>query len=775
MGQTLAVVLAVGVVCAGAALAAEPSAGREVVPLKARPFALGDVRLLDGPFKHAMERDRAYLVSLDPDRLLHTFRIQAGLPSAAEPLGGWEKPDGELRGHSIGHYLSACALMYASTGDDRLKAKADTTVAELAKCQDKMGTGYLSAYPESFIDRVEAGKPVWAPWYTLHKIYAGLLDVHLLCGNAQALEVLKKTVDWIQSRTDKLDDAAMEKMLGNEHGGVNDVLADLYAVTGDPRHLKLSQRFNHHALLDPLGRREDRLTGLHANTQFPKVLGAGRQYELTGDERLRTMATFFWDVVTRERSYVIGGNSDGEMFSPKEELSKHIGPSTTETCNTYNMLRLTRRLFGWDPRAEYADYYERALYNHILASQNPETGMMCYYVPLKTGSSKTFNTPTDSFWCCTGTGMENHAKYGDSIYFHDGTAALYVNLFIASELTWKDAGLRLRQETRYPDEAATRLVFGCARPVELAVHVRRPYWATAGFDVTINGRKHPVEAAPGSYAVLKRTWNDGDTLAIAMPMGLRTEGFRDNPRRRALFIGPILLCAEVDPAGAFPGIRADADKIPGTVKPAADRPLEFTGSAEVFCGTGVEQGGAVRFIPFFRQYKKPYIVYWDLLTAEEWKAREEAREAERRREQELRARTLDHVEIGDGPSERGHNLQGEKTGAGPFNKRHWRHASDGGWFAFDLKVLPDAPAELLVAYWGSDGGAREFDVQVDGRTIATQRLQSNRPGRFYDEVYPIPADLTKGKNKVTVRFQAHPGKTAGGIFDCRTLRRTDDG
>ncbi|MBE3071242.1 MAG: glycoside hydrolase family 127 protein [Planctomycetes bacterium] len=770
MTHALVAVLAAGLVVGMAATWAAAAPAPEVVAIKARPFSLKDVRLLDGPFKKAMDLDREYLLSLDPDRLLHTFRLQAGLPSTAKPLGGWEEPKGELRGHSLGHYLTACALMYESTGDERLKARGDAIVAELAKCQDKMGTGYLSAYPEEFIDRVEAGKPVWAPWYTLHKIYAGLLDMHVRCGNAQALEVLRKVADWIQSRTDKLSDDQMERMLGNEHGGVNDVLTGLYAVTGDPKHLKLAQRFNHRAVLDPLGRREDRLTGLHANTQFPKVIGVARQYELTGDERLRTMATFFWDVVTKERSYVIGGNSDGEMFSPKEELSKHIGPNTTETCNTYNMLKLTRRLFGWDPRVEYADYYERALYNHILASQNPETGMMCYYVPLKTGSRKVYNSPNDSFWCCTGTGIENHAKYGDSIYFHDGEAALYVNLFIASELTWKSAGLRLRQETGFPDEPATRLVLACDKPVELAVHVRRPYWAGAGFEVAVNGAKQAVEAAPGSWVVLKRTWQNGDAVAVTMPMVLRTEAFRDNPRKLALMAGPLVLCAEVDPGAALPALLTEPDHVLDTVKPVAGRPLVFTASAEVFRLTGADGGGLVAFSPFFRQHEKPYIVYWDLFNAEQWKALEAEHKAELERAKALEARTVDRVDIGGEQSERDHNLQGENTQAGDFHNRKWRHAPSG-WFAYDLRIVPDEPLELLCTYWGSEVGPREFDVLVDGQKIATQRLNRNQPDRFFDEVYAIPADLLRGKQKVTVRFQAHPGNTAGGIFGLRVLKK----
>jgi len=741
------------------------------VPFKVEPFSLTQVRLLDGPFEHAMDLDHKYLLELDPERLLHNFRVNAGLPSAARPLGGWEEPKCEVRGHFVGHYLSALALMYASTGDQKLKERADYIVAELAKCQAKFASGYLSAYPEEFIDRVEAYKRVWAPWYTLHKIYAGLLDVHLLCANAQALDVLKKACDWVKARSDKLSDEQMEKMLGNEHGGMNDVLAELYAVTGDQKYLRLSRRFNHHAVLDPLERREDRLTGLHANTQFPKILGAARQYELMGDDSMHTAATFFWDVVTRERSYVIGGNSDGEHFSPKESLSKHIGPNTTETCNTYNMLKITRRLFCWEPKPEYADYYERALYNHILASQNPETGMVCYYVPLKTGADKKFSTPNDAFWCCVGTGVENHAKYGDSVYFHEGTKVLYVNLFIASELTWKELGLKLRQETRYPQEDSTRLVFTCQQPVDLALNIRHPYWAVSGIEIAVGGKKQSLSSKPGSYVSLQRQWKTGDTVDIKMPMSLRTEAFRDNPHELAILYGPLVLCAEVAPQKPFPALVAELGQIISGIKPVEGKPLTFRGSPAVFRTTGTAADGPVTLVPFYQQYRRPYIVYWDVLSEPQWKARLQEQAAEAARHKALDVRTLDAVQIGQQESEKAHRLQGEKTGAGEFGGRHWRHANGGGWFSFEMKALPDKPLELLCAYWGSDAGGREFDILVDGTRIATEKLEHNRPDQFYDAVYPIPPDLTKGKVKVTIRFQAHADMTAGGVFDCRILRK----
>ncbi|OHE82810.1 MAG: hypothetical protein A2107_06300, partial [Verrucomicrobia bacterium GWF2_62_7] len=457
---------------------------------KLQPFDLTEVRLLDGPFRETMLRDKKYLLDLDADRLLHTFRVVAGLPTATQPYGGWEDPKRELRGHSMGHYLSACALMFASTGDAKLKAKVDYIVAKLAKCQEAMpkqgyNKGFLSAYPESFFDRVDACKPVWAPYYTLHKILAGLLDVHDHCGNKQALDIVVKVADWLKLRIAKLSHEQQQKALGNEHGGINESFANLYAITGNPDHLKLALAFNHEFIFDPLARGEDKLNGLHANTQVPKITGAAREYELTGEKKLGDVAKFFWERVALHRSYCIGGHSDREHFHPIEESSKHLSPATAETCNTYNMLKLTRHVFAWEPSAQAMDFYERALFNHILASQDPKTGMPIYFASLKPGHFKSYSTPTNSFWCCTGTGMENHGKYGDTIYFHDNDS-LYVNLFIASELTWKEKGLVVRQETGFPESDTTRLTLKCAKPVEFILKIRKPAWATE-FAVQVNG------------------------------------------------------------------------------------------------------------------------------------------------------------------------------------------------------------------------------------------------------------------------------------------------
>lgn len=754
---------------------ADPLAGdndklkiKSVVPLKARAFELSEVRLLPGPFLHAQELDRQYLVSLDVDRLLRNFRVNAGLPSGAQPLGGWEAPNGELRGHFVGHFLSACALMYASTGDERLKEKGDKVVAGLAECQARLGDGYLSAYPETFIDRVEKRTPVWAPYYTLHKIFAGLEDMYVYCDNHQALELARKFGDWIIERNSRLSDEQMQAMLGTEHGGMNETLANLYALTGDEKYLKISLRFDHHRVIDPAEHEEDRLTGLHANTQIPKFIGTARQYELTGDPALKTASLFFWNTVTKERSYVIGGDSDGEMFSAKEHLSQALGRNTTETCNTYNMLKLTRHLFCWEPRPEYADYYERALYNHILASQNPKTGMMCYYVPLRSGSKRDYNTPNDSFWCCTGTGVENHAKYGDSIYFHDENN-LYVNLFIASELNWKSKGLRIRQETTYPESSATELRFNCYKPIQLAVQVRHPFWANSGFEVRVNGKKQPATAS-GSYVVVRRTWKTGDRISVSAPFTLRTEAFKDNPNRFALLYGPLVLCAKVDPRQPLPGIVADDAALLASLKPVSGKPNTFSGSPDVFRRPGAEAREGVTLAPFYKAYDEHYVTYWDRFTPEQWSARQEEYKKQLAAQRELEERTVDYVRAGEEQNERDHNFAGEQTDTREFNDRTWRVTNTNGWFSWDLKVEPGRAQQLQVELGGGRGGSA-MTLSIGGTKLTPRVDDVPAQGRGpRTNTYSLPAELIEGKQKVTVKFQAPEDARGAAVADARVVR-----
>ncbi len=751
----------------------------EQVQFKARTFDLQNVRLLDSPFKRAMQLDSEYLLRLEPDRLLSWFRKEAGLNPKGEVYGGWEAQG--IAGHSLGHYLSACAMMFASTGDARFRERVNYIVKELATCQEANGNGYVAAIPngKKIFQEVAAGdirskgfdlNGGWVPWYTLHKLFAGLLDAHHYCANEQALSVAIKLADWADSTTAKLTEEQFQRMLACEHGGMNEALAELYARTGNEKYLRLSRRFHHKAVLDPLTRQEDRLAGLHANTQIPKLIGLARRYELTGDVSDKTAAEFFWDRVVHHHSYVIGGNSLNEGFGPPDKLNERVGTNTCETCNTYNLLKLTEHLFTWNPQAEYADYYERALYNHILASQNPENGMMCYYMPLKSGARKTYSTPHDSFWCCVGTGMENHAKYGEGIYFHNDNA-LWVNLFISSELRWPEKKITLTQQTSYPEADTVNLILKPAKPTKLSLRLRYPSWAINGFDVLVNGQKQAINAQPGSFVELNRTWKTGDKVQVRMPFSLRLEAMPDNPNRVAVLYGPLVLAGELGPDDD-PGAKWSiyTPVLITDNKPVSEWLKPINGQYSTFHMAGVGKPRDVRLYPYYRMHNHRYAVYWDMFSAQQWLTREAEYKAEVARERELDAITVDVLQPGEMRPERDHNMQGERTTVGEHEGRKWRHASNG-WFSFDLKVLPDKPLALVSTYWGGETGSRTFDVLLDGVQFATQSLQRDKPGSFFDVSYPIPEELTRGKQKVTVRFQARPDNTAGGLYGLRVIQR----
>jgi len=751
----------------------------------AKSFDLSQVRLLDGPFKDAMERDRRYLYQLEPDRFLHTFRLNAGLESTAKPYGGWESPDVELRGHSIGHYLSACSMMYASTGDEELKKRCEYIVAELAKCQKSLGSsGYLSAFPESFIDRVVAGQPVWAPWYTLHKIYAGLIDTYLYCDNEQALEVVKGMASWAKGRSDKLSDEQFQRMLGNEFGGMNEAFANLYAITGEAEHLELARRFDHGVIFEPLAEGRDSLRGLHSNTQIPKIIGAAREYELTGEKRYYDIASFFWDTVTSCRMYSIGGTSNYESWrTPPCVLAGELSVESAESCCTYNMLKLTKHLFQLSGDIKYADYYERALFDHILASQSPENGMMMYYIAMKPGHFKVFSRPFDSFWCCVGTGMENHAKYGESIYFYDDEG-LFVNLFIASELDWRQKGMVIRQETRFPEEDITRLKIEARRRVPAAIRIRVPYWASEGVSVRINGKVQPIRAEAGSYLRLERSWRNGDVIEVTMPMSLHLHRMPDDEKMVSIMYGPLVLAAELGTEKLTEEMQyvsnqrsqhnAPAIEVPQIVADVNDMLMSINavdGESLTFRTDGIGRPEDITLVPFYKLYGQRYNLYFKIYTPEEYeKIIDEQRRIKERQEAEAKARQekiqqrqVDFVRIGDAVSEQEHKMQSEGSYSGMHQQRYWRDARNGGWFSYEMRVLADVPMILECTYWGGDIG-RRFKIYVDGALLADVRITDENRDRFYEEQYEIPFELTKDKETVTVKFMAPEGGFAGGVF-----------
>jgi len=617
----------------GSQLTALPAVAAVSKPRAAlQPFPLSAVRLLDSDFSAAQARNARYLLALDPDRLLHNFRVNAGLKPKAPVYGGWESVepwiDIRCHGHTLGHYLSACAMHYAATGDDVFKERVAYAVSELAACQAASKNGLVCAFPDGpeQLERSFRGEDfVGVPWYTMHKIYAGLRDAHTFAGNEQALDVLVGLSDWAWNATRPLSDAAMQKLLDREHGGMNEILADVYTLTNDGRYLHLAERFSHRALLDPLAAGRDVLDGLHSNTQIPKVIGFARLYELTGKPEYDKAARFFWDRVVNARSFVTGGNGEGEHFFPPHEFVQRLSSAKTmETCCTHNLLKLTRKLFTLEPNARYADYYERALFNGILASQDPDSGMVTYFQATRPGYVKLYCTPFDSFWCCTGSGIENHTKYGDSIYFHDDES-LAVNLFIASRLEWRERGLTLTQATRFPYEERSRLTFELTSPTSLALRIRHPAWCRE-LTVMVNGRRHLVSKQAGSFVTIERRWRSGDTVEVQLPMHLHAEPLPNAPTFVAALYGPIVLVGRMGRHGITPGadlivnerlsgtMLNDPTPVPAFVGTAESFISSFVGTGEPlhFVVRGFEQNREIQFMPYFALHHERYNMYWRL-------------------------------------------------------------------------------------------------------------------------------------------------------------------
>src|SRR5580704_1677083 len=541
----------------------DPPSARSLPTRTAIPFRLEDVRILDPDLLRMRDQTLNYLLALDSERLLHNFRVNAKLPSPAEPLYNRESPTNGWRGHYVGHFLSACGQMHASTADVRVNTKADAMVAELAKCQTQLGgKGYLSAFPESSFDDLEQGRPAAVVWYALHKIMAGLLDVYESWQNPKALQVLDRMAAWVDWRTGRIPEDQMQRTLQTEFGGMNEVLANLSAVTKTPRYLEVAKRFDHHAVMDPAVQGRDTLTGLHANTQVPKFVGAAREFELTGDPFYRDAAQFFWQQVALHRSYVTGGNSASEHFrTPPDVLASELTDLTQETCNTYNMLKLTNQLFSWHAEPQYADFYERAFLNHILATPNPAEGSPLYYLGMQPGQWKVHFVPHEGFFCCCGTGLENFSKLGEGFYFHNAQA-LWVNLFFASEVKWREKGVVIRQETRFPEEARTRLIIQTKAPAEFALNVRIPYWAENA-SVTMNGKAFaPSEKLkPSSYVKIERTWRNGDQVEVKFPMRLHLQGIPDDANLAAIMYGPMVLAGELGTQDLDPKRIYSDDKV----------------------------------------------------------------------------------------------------------------------------------------------------------------------------------------------------------------------
>ena len=804
-------------------------AGHAQEKLYADEFPLGDVTLLDGPLKKARDLNIQTLLKYDCDRLLAPYRKEAGLEPRAKTYPNWDGLDG----HVGGHYLTAMAIN-AATGNEECRRRMEYMISELQLCADanaknhpEWGRGYVGGMPNS--ERIWSNFKKgdfsvyfssWAPFYNLHKMYAGLRDVWLYCGDGlqswglqgtgfQAKQLFLGFCDWAIDLTAGLSDAQMERMLDNEHGGMNEVLADAYAITKDKKYLEAAKRFSHRRLLTPMSQRQDCLDNMHANTQVPKVVGFERISELSGSEPYHEAANFFWDVVTGERSLAFGGNSRREHFPSKEACMDFIndidGP---ETCNTNNMLKLTEDMHRRNPEARYADYYELATFNHILSSQHPEHGGYVYFTPARPRHYRNYSAPNEAMWCCVGTGMENHGKYGQFIYTHVGNA-LYVNLFVASELNWKEKGLTLRQETAFPYAETSKITITevKGKKTEVRLLVRYPGWVKPGdFKVSVNGKPVDIITGPSSYVAIDRQWKKGDVVEVTFPMHNSLKYLPNVPQYVALMHGPILLgmktgtedlaglIADDSRFGQYAGgkklpineapilINDHVEEIANQLKPIEGKPLHFVleTKAENISQLSSQRhtlpertfNSQLELQPFFEIHDSRYMIYWLALSEENYKGYLDNLAKQEQERQALEASTIDKVQPGEQQPETDHKMETDHSNTGNTNDVFWRDASNGHYFSYLMQTAGRTDLSLRLKFWGvGEWKTHEFDIFIDDQLLASvNNTGKYRISQFKYEVFEIPAELLKGKTQVRVKFVAKPGKQIGEIYGVRLIK-----
>ena len=770
-------------------------------------FYLSDVTLLDGPLKHAQDLNVQTLLQYDCDRLLAPYRKESGLEPKAKPYPNWDGLDG----HVGGHYLSAMA-MNAARGNEECRRRMEYMISELQACADAnainhpdWGKGYVGGMPDS--ERIWSNLKkgdfgpyfrAWAPFYNLHKMFAGLRDAWLYSGagwnlyypGAQAKKLFLGFCDWVIDLTAGLSDDQMERMMGNEHGGMNEVLADAYEMTGDTKYLDAARRFSHRMLLDPMSQHVDMLDNLHANTQVPKAIGFARIAELGGGENYYDAADFFWDVVTGERSLAFGGNSRREHFPSREACTDFIndidGP---ESCNTYNMLKLTEALHRRNPDARYADYYELATFNHILSTQHPEHGGYVYFTSARPRHYRNYSAPNEAMWCCVGTGMENHGKYGQFIYTHRG-GALYVNLYVASELNWREKGVTLRQESDFPYGETSRITVTGGK-ASFPLLVRYPGWVRPHeFSVKVNGKPVRIYNGPGSYVAIDRKWKKGDVVEVSFPMHNSVKYLPNVPQYVAFMHGPVLLgmktgtedLAHLIADDSRFGQYASGEKLPldgapilidnhieslaDRLQPVPGKPLHFT------LDVRMENPIPGELQPFFEIHDARYMMYWMALSEQGYKARlEDLARAEQERVA-LEARTVDKVQPGEQQPETDHKMETDGSVTGNTNDVFFRDARDGRSFSYLMQTEGRTDLSLRLKYWGvGEWKTHEFDIFVDDVLLTSvNNTGKYRISKFKYEVFPIPAPMLQGKNQIRVKFVAKPGKQVGEIYGVRLIR-----
>ena len=767
-------------------------------------FPLQDVKLLNGPFQQARDINIKVLLEYNVDRLLAGYRKEAGLPEKAKIFSNWDGLDG----HVGGHYLSALAMNYAATKNAECKKRMDYMLAELKACQDANGInnpdwakGYVGAVPngKKIWSNLQQGdfaayNATWVPWYNVHKMYAGLRDPWLYTGNKDAKDIFLKFCDWGIDITASLSEKQMQSMLDMEHGGMNEIFADAYQMTGEEKYLTAAKRFSHKMLLDPMSVQKDNLDNKHANTQVPKVVGFERIGELAKDDAYKAAGGFFWETVTTKRSLAFGGNSRRESFPSVRSSTDFVndveGP---ESCNSYNMLKLTEDLFRVNPLAKYADYYERTLYNHILSTQHPEHGGYVYFTPARPRHYRVYSSPNEGMWCCVGSGMENHGKYSQFIYTRERNA-LYVNLFVASELNWREKKIKIKQQTLFPYEEKTKITITEGTSL-FSLLIRYPSWVKAGaLKVMVNGKAVSFTNHPSSYIAVKRLWKKGDVVTVTLPMHNSIEQMPNVANYIAIMHGPILLAAKTgteDMKGIVAGdgrwahiaggkklpldkapiiIEDNLNSLTTKLKPVAGKPLTFTATAVKMINTA-----DVVFEPFYKIHDARYMMYWMALSNHGYQTYLDSIAVIEKQKLELQKRTVDFVAPGEQQPEADHFIQKEKSNTGNQQGEFWRDARGDGYFSYQLSTNNETGLSLLVKYWGAEWGSRKFDIYIDDEKLITEDNTGKwNQSQFQDIEYKIPDAMIKGKSNVRIKFQALPGNTAGAVYYIRLVRKNNN-
>ncbi|EFK34222.1 Uncharacterized protein conserved in bacteria [Chryseobacterium gleum] len=758
-------------------------------------FPLETVRLSESVFSKAMKADHKYLMALEPDRLLAPYLKEAGLKPKANNYPNWENTG--LDGHIGGHYISALSLMYASTGDKAIQERINYMISELERCQKASPDGYISGIPngKKIWKEIKQGNirasgfglnDRWVPLYNIHKLYSGLRDAYWYAKNEKAKAMLIKLTDWMANEVSNLSDEQIQDMLRSEHGGLNEVFADVYEITHDQKYLKLAHRFSHQAILSPLLTGEDKLTGLHANTQIPKVIGYKRIADLENNTSWSNAADFFWHNVTEKRSSVIGGNSVSEHFNPVNDFSSMIksieGP---ETCNTYNMLKLTKELYATLPESYYIDYYEKALYNHILSTENHDHGGFVYFTPMRPGHYRVYSQPQTSFWCCVGSGIENHAKYGEMIYARSDKD-LYVNLFIPSTLTWKQQNVVLRQVNNFPEAPETTLIFDAAGKSEFDLKLRCPEWTTPSeVKILVNGKQERVQRGSDGYFTLTKKWKKGDVVKMTLPMQLSAEQLPDHSNYYAFKYGPVVLAAKYGtenqqglladdsrgghiahgpqiPLNEIPVILGNPFEVVSHVTPLNNKPLNF---AVTGLYPSEKFGKGLDLVPFYSIQAERYILYWPQADKNEIENTLKQKAKEETETRKLDMITTDKIQLGEQQPESDHFIESKDSGTGYMEDRHFRDAK--GWFSYQMKNKGKNASYLYLLYFDANAN-RTLNIEINGKKVIAQNLEGKSGALPQYLVIPIP-DSEKNKQNLSVKFLADEKLMTAKVIEVRLL------